>query len=527
MVIFRESQPFRGPATHATPSGPLGKIVVADRCEVDRTTKHMNTTDLPVLRTGIRLEPEARRVIARPFIPGGENRVVLIADRVATLSDGEVAVQLDRILQNYGSRHKDIVLILERHYANIANQLNGRDGVSRERRLLLGAYFTNEYSLESVALFNPSIVLHPDQTEMKESQSRFIMSLRACGEGHISSIEFRTGVIDSANGITIDTPTPFAASEDAVSDHLHDKNRFFLKLKEMGAYRPMADPVLEQLTDQFTMDELEQALSSAFRLSRDLTAFHELAEAMRWLAHSSYYLSFPDDSDVSERVIYPVTENESRGIEDARFVRFECADGQVLYYATFTAYNGFTVLPQLLVTTDFKDFKIQPLNGQCAQNKGMALFPRRVDDRYVMISRLDGENLYLLRSDSVLFWNEGQVIQEPKLPWEFVQIGNCGSPLETEAGWLVLTHGVGPMREYWMGAILLDLNDPSKVIGHLKEPLLTPTDDERNGYVPNVIYSCGGMIHNAELILPYGFSDSTTSFARIPLADLLNRLVSS
>lgn len=478
-----------------------------------------------VKRSGFRLKADSRRVIARPFIPGPESRVSAIVDRVLALTSDEASHLLQRILDRYSPRHRDITRVFDRHYTVVESQLDGRKPDSHDRRLLLGAYFTNEYSLESVALFNPSMVLHPDQEGMTNGKVRFILSLRACGEGHISSIEFRSGVVDSSNGITIDPVPAFAASEHPVGDHLHDKNRFFLKLKEMGAYRPLADHVLGQLSDQFTVDELEHALSTAFRKSRDLAAFHEMAEAMLWLAHSSYHLSFPSESDVSERVIYPVTENESRGIEDARFVRFTGSDGCVLYYATYTAYNGFRVLPQLLVTTDFKDFKIQPLNGHCAQNKGMALFPRKIDDRYVMISRLDGENLYVLRSDNILFWNEAQKIREPTLPWEFVQIGNCGSPIETEDGWLLMTHGVGPMREYWIGAILLDRDDPSRVIGFTKEPILTPTEEERDGYVPNVVYSCGGMIHNCDLIIPYAFSDTATSFARIAVPDLMAMMV--
>ena len=246
---------------------------------------------------------------------------------------------------------------------------------------------------------------------------------------------------------------------------------------------------------------------------------------MLWLAHSSYRLEFPDDSALSERVIFPVNENESRGIEDARFVRFIHDDGRIVYYATCTAYNGFQSLPQFVETTDFQRFRVNTLNGRCAQNKGMALFPRKIADRYVMISRLDGENLYVLRSDDIHFWNEAEKIQGPTHPWEFIQIGNCGSPIETDEGWLLLTHGVGPMREYWIGALLLDRDDPSRVIGHLKDPILMPTDEERDGYVPNVVYSCGGMVHNDQLIIPYGISDTATGIALVSMADLLSHLV--
>jgi predicted GH43/DUF377 family glycosyl hydrolase len=407
----------------------------------------------------------------------------------------------------------------------VAAQLEGRASTSPQRRRLIGAYFTSEYSLESVALFNPSIVLHPEQHGAPNGKARIIMSLRACGEGHISCIEFRSGVLDSAGGLTLDPVPLFAAAESPVDDYEHDKNRFFMKLNEMRAYKPDVDMIVRQLSDRFTIDDLKRVLGGVRRKSRDLDSFNELAEAMLWLAHSSYRLEFPDDSAISERVIFPVNENESRGIEDARFVRFTYDDSKVVYYATCTAYNGFKSLPQFIRTTDFHHFRVNTLNGRCAQNKGMALFPRKIADRYVMASRLDGESIYVLRSDDIHFWNEAQKIRGPVHPWEFVQIGNCGSPLETEEGWLLLTHGVGPMREYWMGALLLDLEDPSQVIGHLNDPILIPTDEERDGYVPNVVYSCGGMIHDDKLIIPYGISDTSTGIATVPLSELLAHLV--
>ena len=248
-------------------------------------------------------------------------------------------------------------------------------------------------------------------------------------------------------------------------------------------------------------------------------------ERIRWLARSNYYLTFPDDCDISEVVIYPVTENESRGIEDARFVRFVDDDGSVTYYGTYTAYNGFNILPQLLETTDFRHFRITTLNGEYAQNKGAALFPRRIDGWYWMISRADGENLYAMRSDNIRFWNEAQPLQTPTYPWEFVQIGNCGSPLETKEGWLLLTHGVGPMRRYCIGASLLDLDDPTRVIAQMKEPLLAPNEREREGYVPNVVYSCGALIHNGDLVMPYAMSDSATSIATVPVRELLDHML--
>ena len=485
----------------------------------------MGHRGLRAARTSVRLVADPKRVIIRLFLPCGEWRVGAIVDRVMALSEAEVSSILGRILDRYSSRHKDISSTFERHYQAVAGQLDGQRPISKQRRQLIGTYFTSEYSLESVALFNPSVVLHPDQEGMSNGKARFIISLRACGEGHISSIEFRSGVIDSSNGITFDPVPPFVAPEGPHDLHQYDRNRFFMKLNEMGGYKPLADRILQYLGDKFTFAELQSAIDRVRRRHGGADSFQELADDMLWLARSSYRLEFPADSAISERVIFPVTENESRGIEDARFVRFTHDDGRVVYYATYTAYNGFHSLPQFIETTDFLHFNVYTLNGKCAQNKGMALFPRKIQDRFVMVSRLDGENIYLLRSDDIHFWNEADKTHGPVHPWEFTQIGNCGSPLETEEGWLLLTHGVGPMREYWMGALLLDLEDPSRVIGHLEDPILVPTEEDRDGYVPNVVYSCGGVIHHDELIIPYGISDTSTGIATVSVPELLSHLV--
>ncbi len=477
-----------------------------------------------VTRLATRLEADPKRVIPRLFVPGGESRVNAIADRVLALSDEEASTSLTCVLGRYSSRHKGIADVFERHYNHVAPQLNGHTLPGRQRRRLIGAYFTSEYSLESVALFNPSVVPHPDQSCLNAEQVRFVMSLRACGEGHISSIEFRSGVIDADGGITLDPVPRFAATERPLEDRLYDKNRLFLRLREIGAYAPLADHVSREVPEQFTIDELREALRAVRRKGRYFDTFDDVYEAMTWLARSSYHLTFPGDSAISERVIFPVTENESRGIEDARFAHFTHDDGRQVYYGTCTAYNGFRSLPQFIETSDFVHFRVHTLNGRCAQNKGMALFPRKVLDRYMMVSRLDDENIYVLRSDDIHFWNEAQMIQGPTHPWEFVQVGNCGSPLKMEAGWLLLTHGVGPMREYWIGALLLDLEDPSRVVGHLKEPILMPTEDERDGYVPNVVYSCGSMIHRDRLIIPYGISDTSTGIATVSISELLCHL---
>jgi len=484
---------------------------------------------LHVTRLPLRLTADPRRVIARPFLPGSRARIAAILDRVDSLPEAEVSSILSSVLADYHLRHRNIRGIFRQHYAAAIAWLAGpaRTEPDDERRLLAGAYFSSEYSLESVALFNPSMVLHPDQNGVPRGAARFVLSLRACGEGHISSIEFRTGLVDLVDGeprITLDTPPRFATTPRPVDDALYDKALYVPKLGEMKAHSEGANPVLRLLDDQFTMSDLKDAIHKCRPKEGASTPFKELADSMLWLAHSNYQLEFSPDLALSERVIFPVSENESRGIEDARFVRFTHPDGRVEYCATYTAYNGMRVLPQLIETTDFRHFKISTLNGRCVQNKGMALFPRKIGDDFVMAARLDGENNYLLRSPNIHFWNESKLLRGPKLPWEFVQVGNCGSPIETDKGWLLLTHGVGPMRQYWIGALLLDLEDPSRVIGELSEPLLTPCADERDGYVPNVVYSCGPMRYGDHLIIPYAASDSHTSIATVSLPALLAQL---
>jgi predicted GH43/DUF377 family glycosyl hydrolase len=479
----------------------------------------MNVTRLPV-----RLAADPRRVLARSFIPGGASRIRAIIDRVRSLPDAEVSSMVTTLVADYRQRHKDIRGIFWQSYATAIVLLGENPEVSEERRLLLGAYFTNEYSLESVALFNPSMVLHPNQDGVPGGAVRFILSLRACGEGHISSIEFRSGMILDEHRVSIDPPTRFALTPRPVEDAFYDKESYLRKLVEMKAHRPLAEPILALLDDQFTMSDLKYAIERC-RPQESVTQYKELADNMRWLARSNYQIEFSPDTALSERVIFPVSESESRGIEDARFVRFTYPDGRVVYYATYTAYNGFRVLPQLIETTDFRHFKVITLNGQYVQNKGMALFPRKIGDQFLMASRLDGESIYLLRSDNIHFWNESKLVHGPKYPWEIVQVGNCGSPIETEQGWVLLTHGVGPMRQYWIGALLLDLEDPSRVIGGLSEPMLVPNADERDGYVPNVVYSCGALRHRDHLILPYAVSDSHTSIATVSIPDLLAQLL--
>jgi predicted GH43/DUF377 family glycosyl hydrolase len=351
------------------------------------------------------------------------------------------------------------------------------------------------------------------------------MSLRAVGEGHLSSIAFRSGVLDAAGAITIDEPGAHLVGGHRTPHRYFDKAHFGTKLQELAAINDLSSSVLNRLNAKFTLDELETSLSALEAHGPPPAVWFETVKIIRVLASSNYETTFPADSAIAERVIFPAGPNETRGMEDARFVRFTASDGSVRYYATYTAYDGFSILPQLIETEDFVRFTISTLNGVAAQNKGMALFPRPIDGKYVMLSRKDRENLHLTMSSDVHYWNDVVELYQPQHPWELLQIGNCGAPIETEAGWLVITHGVGPMRRYCIGALLLDLADPQRVIGHLREPLLEPTEDEREGYVPNVVYTCGAIVHGDRLVVPYGFSDSGIAIAHVALHDLLEELL--
>jgi predicted GH43/DUF377 family glycosyl hydrolase len=485
----------------------------------------MNARKPPkIVRHPEKFTADDARVITRLFLPGDEERVRSVVGRVMSLDENDVAALLDDVLARFQSRHRNLAAVFRRNYERIIPSLDHVPEVSAIRAMLIGAYFTHEYSFESAALFNPSIVAHPDQTGMPEGAVRFLMSLRATGEGHVSSIVFRSGSLDAHGAITIDPLEGFARGLEPVSDQRHAKDDFFHKLIEMGAYDNTAGMLLDRLDDFFTYAELNQAIARAAAEAPDTEHLDQTAGNMRWLARSNYMLVIPRHEPASEIVIFPHSENEIRGIEDMRLVRFVDDDAGVRYYGTYTAYNGFRTLPQLMQTPDFHEIHITIMSGKFVHNKGMALFPRRIRGWYMMVARQDGERLYLLRSKNVRFWNEGTLLQAPKYPWEFVQIGNCGSPLETQRGWLLLTHGVGPMREYCIGATLLDLDAPSRIIGQTRTPLIAPTADEREGYVPNVVYTCGAMIHQQQLYIPYAMADSATGIATLNLNDLLDYL---
>lgn len=422
-------------------------------------------------RQALYLRPDPTRVIVRPFKPSTEprhlnprdkSRANEIVDRVLSLDPVATANQLRDILANFDTRHRNLLRQFELRADAMEDAFHHHQQFSQQQRQLVGAYFMNEYSFESAALFNPSIVAHPDQSGVAKGSRRVILSLRAVGEGHISSLTFRSGVLDPDGDLAIDPPTRLAGLPVI---HAHD------------------------------------GLAPAGCIG----------------------LSFNRDSDLSERVVFPVTEAESNGIEDARFVAFE-DEGETIYFATYTAYSGSSIRSELLETKDFASFTLTPLRGPAARNKGMALFPRRINGRYAMIARQDSENLFLLYSDDLLHWEEGQMLMKPEFAWQFVQIGNCGSPVEIDEGWLLFTHGVGPMRRYAIGVTLLDKQDPSIILSRTVEPLLQPEPTEREGYVPNVVYSCGAMRHGDLIALPYAVSDTYSNFMTIKILELLETM---
>lgn len=489
----------------------------------------MNHT-IDITRLDIYLNRDPSRVITKPFLPGeevfpdGRSRVGAVFSRILALADDEAAAAMDSVRQRFGNRHRNFPAILLRNFRLAADRVRDLPELSDDRRLLVGAYFTHEYAIEAAALFNPSMVPAPDQDGVGPGEARFIMSLRSVGEGHISSIEFRSGTINGCGELTLDPTTGFA-----VTGQRHppafDRDLIRQKLGELGVLNVVSERLFGRLPRSFTMAELESAIEALDADGFDHAMRAETVRVLHLLASSNYIVAFGDEVPLSERVLFPSGPCESHGMEDARFVMFTDDDQSAVYYATYTAWNGSTIIPQLIETRDFRAFRVATLNGRAILNKGMALFPRKIAGRYAMLSRADGESIGVMFSHTVREWQTSQELCAPEQAWELIQIGNCGSPIETDAGWLVLTHGVGPMRTYGIGAVLLDLDDPTRVIGRLRDPLLLPGLDERDGYVPNVVYSCGGMVHGRWLFLPYGVSDMGAQIARIELGQLLDALM--
>lgn len=422
-------------------------------------------------RQALYLRPDPTRVVVRPFKPATEPRDLnptdkaranRIVDRVLALDPEVAASQLTDVLENFQGRHRNLLAKFEARADEMEDAFSAHATFSKTQRQLVGAYFLHEYSFEASALFNPSIVAHPDQAGVSKGSRRFILSLRAVGEGHISSLTFRSGRIAADGSVSVD-PTARLASVPTVRNRLS---------------RPEGDQV---------------------------------------------EVTFTPDEDISERVIFPITDSQSNGIEDARFVEF-VDGGRKTFYATYTAYSGKAIRSELIETVDFISFRMSPMRGAAVQNKGMALFPRKIDGKYAMIGRQDNENLYLIYSNDLYSWEGGEAILKPRFPWEFVQIGNCGAPIEVDEGWLLLTHGVGPIRKYSIGAVLLDKRDPSKVLARSREPLVRPEPSEREGYVPNVVYTCGAIRHNDLIVLPYAVSDTFSNFATIKIAALMRSM---
>lgn len=481
--------------------------------------------NIPVRRTGIVLRPDSARVLFRPFVFGDTRRIERVLGRIAQMNEQEVTQMLQSVLSEFGERHVKLLDFFRRRFEEVQQFMLTDMPISDDRQLLIGSYFTQEYALESAALFNPSMVWAPDQSNVAKGSRRFNISLRATGEGHISSLCFRSGIISPNGEISIDETASFVTAPNVLADTKYDKASFERSMLELNINDGLPEAVFPNLPDEFTLGDLESTVATVLRRNRGhFDQWKPLARVMISFAKANYEVACDPTSNISENCIFPHSPHETNGIEDARFVEFVDDDGTSQYYATYTAYDGSMTFPQLVHTTDFTQFKISTLNGSEVKNKGMALFPRKVRGHYAMIGRQDGENLYLMYSDDLHFWQTTELLTKPTFPWEFVQIGNCGSPIETKDGWLVLSHGVGPMRKYSIGAYLLDLEDPSKVIGRLREPLLAPDENEREGYVPNVVYSCGALIYNQWLVLPYAMADYASSFALVEMDSLLSEL---
>lgn len=465
-----------------------------------------------------RISPNPVRIILQYFNIINRQRIQNVIRRVISLTEQETTQQLEKVIRDFSFRHLNFRDKLIGNYNNIEKYI--QEDISTEKKLLLGAYFSKEYSIEAASLFNPSIIAHPDQRFLKPGMLRFIISLRATGEGHISSLEFRSGVIDENCEIYFDETSRFCELPVINENKKIEKD---LLTKAISISSSDEEKILSKLPASFSHKEAQKIFESEIKDgSVDIKSF---INKILNFTEANYAISFNETTAVSERVIFPYSKNETAGMEDARFVKFTDDDGSITYYGTYTAYNGRTFSTQLIETKDFLNFSIRTLQGKAIQDKGMALFPRKVNGKYVMSSRQGGENLHIMFSDNLYEWDEYSPHCVPTEPWEFIQMGNCGSPIETKKGWLLLTHAVGPFRKYSIGAILLDLDNPSKIIGRLKSPLFEPLENEREGYVPNVVYSCGSIVHNDELIVPYAMSDSFSGFAKISLSGLLAELI--
>ncbi len=484
----------------------------------------MNQPPVPITDCNIELQPDPERVILRFFAPGledagpGDSRAAQVIARIRALSDVDAADAMRSLEERFSGRHADLTETFDRH-ATLAGSRSATDP-SQQRSRLLGATFTHEYAIEAAALCNPSIVAHPLQPG--NGEVAFVLSTRGIGEGHRSSIGFRTGAVAADGRIRIDPPGPQPRTADA-EPTTHHRGVLHRKLRALNDDHENAAFVLNPLPEHFSDDQLRQRLAA---LAADAATRRHTTTTianLELLAQCSYRVEFPPSTDLSERVLWPQSPVETHGMEDARFV--EITDGSApRYCATYTAYDGSTTNQNLLTTEDFVSFEMSPMAGAAAHGKGLALFPRRVGGRFVAMSRADRETNSIAYSDDLRCWDSATTIQTPRRPWEALQLGNCGSPIETPAGWLVLTHGVGPMRTYSIAAILLDLHEPHRVLGSLEQPLLTPPADRPGGYVPNVVYTCGALAVGDLLMIPYGIGDRTIAVATLSLSALLDAM---
>lgn len=481
------------------------------------------------VRTAHRLSPDPRRVITKLFVPGeetpsGRSRASAVIARIMALDDAEVAALTDAVIADFRGRHDDLTATFSAHFAVVANEVSSPRRLSAERRMLIGASFTHEYAPEGAALFNPSVAPHPDQSGLLQGQLRFVMTVRCVGEGHISSIGFRTGVLGPGGALVLDAPGPRLVTG-ITRPATYERRLFLAGLADFGDDEETTHLLLGRLAESFTAEQLRDAIADVHEHTLNRQPVQRTIEHIFQIAAATYDLDFPPTSGLTERLLWPTASAERQGMEDARLVRLVEDDGTVCYFATYTAYDGVRVASHLLATRDFRQFHVSPMAGRATRDKGLALFPRRIGGRYLALSRFDRECISIVDSDNHRIWSEPTTLRPPTRGWELVQVGTCGSPIETSVGWLVLTHGVGPMRRYGLGAMLLDLDDPSIVLASLPEPLLTANADERNGYVPNVVYSCGAVLHDDVLTIPYGISDSVIGIAQVQLPQLIDRML--
>lgn len=481
---------------------------------------------MKVYKLNVKIKPSSKRWLLRPFIPGDPRQLEHILSRILTYDKKKIESLSQRVVHKYAGFHANLTTIFRRHFENVQHKISPNIELDDPVKLIIGAYFSQFYALESAALCNPSIVPHP-HLPSDDKKLHFILSLRAVGEGHISSIVFREGSIDENFNLEIFPPKPFLMEPQRQQTRTYQKTKFFLALKEMEIQNEVTQMIFQMLPAEFNWEVLERLLDLWDKTveESDKALLDETFRVIRNLALSNYDTYFDPSQNMSERVIFPNSPSQTNGIEDARFIRFEDEEGGSRYIATFTAYNGQNVVPELLETQDFLHFKVSTLTGSSAKNKGMALFPKKINGKYKMLGRHDNQSIYLTESEDLHHWPTSKLVAQPTYPWEFFQIGNCSSPIEIEEGWLVITHGVGAVRRYSLGAILLDKNQPEKILGRLKKPLLEPTAVEAFGYVPNVLYSCGALVFNRQLILPYAVSDSHTKFARASVDEILAEMV--